>query len=316
LKSHPVGRPHRAGFVDLLEVDETGLVRVLGWSTVGRELGAELFVNGARAEPFARYRTYRPDVARRLGSMDPFHGITLEYLARPASGVVEELELHVERRSALRLKPALRVQAPAYDHLFTTSQMLRRDDIYGSGPPADDVAEEVLALAASSPGPILDFGCGKGALVRRLRARGLDARGIEVDRPAIRDSLDAEMRAVIDLYDGRLPTAFANGSFESATCVEVLEHVARPSDVVAELARLVRRRLVATVPDMSAIPLCCARRVVPWHLLEATHVNFFTQSSFEALLRPHFRNVEMARICSDEATGTRFYTNLAAVCER
>lgn len=150
--------------------------------------------------------------------------------------------------------------------------------------------------------------------MKRLRARGIEARGIEIDRPGIRDALEADMRASILLYDGRLPAPFADRSFASVTCVEVLEHCDSPSAIVSELERLTRDRCVVTVPDMSAIPICFQHRVVPWHLLESTHVNFFTQASLEALLRERFREVAMARIGVDAVNGTRFWTSLAAVC--
>jgi hypothetical protein len=52
---------------------------------------------------------------------------------------------------------------------------------------------------------------------------------------------------------------------------------------------------------------------VPWHLLEATHLNFFTQSSLEMLLAPIASRIEMARFGHVKCDRLSYYTNLAAV---
>jgi hypothetical protein len=85
---------------------------------------------------------------------------------------------------------------------------------------------------------------------------------------------------------------------------------------VAELARLASDRLFVTVPDMSAIPRGYHHGVVPWHLLESTHVNFFTQASLEALLAPTATRVEIARIGQVVCDRMSYYTSLAAVVHR
>jgi hypothetical protein len=44
---------------------------------------------------------------------------------------------------------------------------------------------------------------------------------------------------------------------------------------------------------MEVIPYFQDWQAIPWHLLEATHLNFFTRASLRALLEPHFRHVEV-----------------------
>ncbi|MEZ5286813.1 MAG: hypothetical protein R2712_18790 [Vicinamibacterales bacterium] len=115
------------------------------------------------------------------------------------------------------------------------------------------------------------------------------------------------------LYDGNGPAPFADRQFASVTCCEVLEHIPDPGRAAADLARLARERLLVTVPDMSSIPRGFRHGVVPWHLLEATHVNFFTQHALEAVLSPFASGVEVSRIGEVRCGPLSYYTSLAAV---
>jgi ubiquinone/menaquinone biosynthesis C-methylase UbiE len=118
----------------------------------------------------------------------------------------------------------------------------------------------------------------------------------------------------VTLYSGELPLPFPHKRFGSAVCTEVLEHVADYQSLLAEIARVCKGTVVVTVPDMSAIPTCCPHFVVPWHLLEGTHVNFFNQTSLGKLLRRHFASVELAKIGPFDVNGTRLFTSVMAIC--
>jgi 2-polyprenyl-3-methyl-5-hydroxy-6-metoxy-1,4-benzoquinol methylase len=195
-------------------------------------------------------------------------------------------------------------------------RVLHRNDIYTSGPPVPEVSIEVLELARRLPGPVLDFGCGAGALVRALRTEGVEAYGLELDDERIRSHVLDEARPWVTLYDGRFPSPFRDGQFRSVCCSEVIEHIPNPVLVVEELARLASQRILVTVPDMSAIPRGYRHGVVPWHLLEGTHVNFFTQASLESLLAPTAARMEVARFGLVRCDRLSYYTNLAAVVDR
>ena len=98
-------------------------------------------------------------------------------------------------------------------------------------------------------------------------------------------------------------------------CSEVLEHIPDWRGAIVEMGRVARRALI-TVPDMSAIPTLFPHRVVPWHLLESTHVNFFTQRSLHAALSTAFSRITFLRLGEFPVNGTRVYTSLVALCER
>ncbi len=183
----------------------------------------------------------------------------------------------------------LRRHAPHYEFLLTRGdKVFHRSDIYGSGPPVGEVSPEVkrLSLAHLLP-PILDFGCGAGALVRELRENGLEAVGLEIDRDIIRNYALQEVSEHLLYYDGNLPLPFPSKSFESVAAIEVIEHIHDYESVLSEIFRVTARRVLITVPDMTSIPLLHKHGVVPWHLLEATHVNFFTPGNLINVLSRH-----------------------------
>ena len=174
-------------------------------------------------------------------------------------------------------------------------------------------AQYQLALQKYARGKLLDLGCGSGALIRALRSRGVEAYGIELKRPEIVASLRDDVKPWITLYAGGFPLPFADRRFRSVICSEVLEHIPDYAGAIREIARVAPEALI-TVPDMSAIPTLFPHGVVPWHLLEATHLNFFTQASLGAALGSVFRSVSFSRLGEFEVNGTRAFMNLVARC--
>jgi SAM-dependent methyltransferase len=203
-----------------------------------------------------------------------------------------------------------------YDGLLDTSKTYHRDQIYGSGQPNAAVHPESMALARALPGPLLDFGCGSGALVKELRTSGIEAYGIELDNFVIRGALQPEAAAYVTLYGGEFPTPYAEGQFRSVFCSEVLEHIPQFELAVAEIARLTSERAVFTVPDAAAIPLGFRHGLVPWHLLEGTHVNFFSQRSLGTVLQPHFREITFGRVGPSHINETSYHVSLVAWCNK
>lgn len=298
---------------DELRVLPDGSIWIAGWSTEATPDIATVLRGGEPCALVSSYRTYRPDVAAALGGGDAFLGFEATYAA-PAAPRGAALEIRVGETVVHdgRVEPSR--GAPHYAPLLDSERVFGRDDIYGSGPPVAEAHVEVLALASTMSGKVLDFGCGAGFLVERMRARGVDAHGIEIDRPEIRTHLIGNVAPYVTLYDGALPLPYADDSFDGVISVEVLEHIPNFADIVPELARVVRERLIVTVPDASAIPQLFHANVVPWHLLESTHFNFFTARSLQTLLAAHFSNVRMHKIGQNRTNGIPWSTSLMAIC--
>lgn len=319
-RQHSVGYGYEDGAFDALSVERAGIIRLEGWSSRPRIQDIEFarcFIDDKELAVLEAFRTYRPDVASAKRSDNAFLGLIILYrVSADQRGVMHHMKLVHNGVTVFELNDAFQTENPPYSKLFDAPDVLHRDSIYGYGPPAAVVAEEVKRLGLMMTGPVLDFGCGSGVLIRQLRAQHIEAYGIEIDRKAVAESLLPEAREHIQLYDGRFPLPFDDGQFESVIASEVIEHVAEYEQALDEIARVARGRFLITVPDMSSIPLCHHNHVVPWHLLESTHVNFFTQTSLRKALEKRFRDVQFMRICPSVTNGSKWFGSLAAICEK
>ncbi len=270
---------------------------VRGWSTTRDHLDIALeYADGTRVAPSLLCREPRADVVQAKGLDFPLPGFVAEYRLTGTPKCVHAFGKRFAVSHAHRYATA---DVP-YGKLIDTDAVLHRGDIYGYGPPvpANPVIVELsrFLLGAS----ILDFGCGTGDLAAKLRAAGRDAVGIEIDRPDIRPDirrhLVASAQAFVTLYDGSLPLPYADRAFDSAIATEVIEHVGDPHAVAQELMRVARTSILITVPDMASIPFASPTHMVPWHLLESTHVNFFNAESLTSLFAPDFVPAERARL--------------------
>lgn len=99
---------------------------------------------------------------------------------------------------------------------------------------ADHVAE-LCAASGVQPGAVVEIGCGDGALLAELRARGFGVswRGFDVDPGAVAAAVGRGIEA--ELYDG---AAVPLGECDLVVMSHVLEHVADPSALLREAARL------------------------------------------------------------------------------
>ncbi|MEY2483319.1 MAG: hypothetical protein QOK24_1847 [Verrucomicrobiota bacterium] len=199
-------------------------------------------------------------------------------------------------RQSVRLVPALLRERPFGDVLFPENEtLLHRENIYGSGPPIEEPGVEVMNLLRQylpAKSSVVDVGCGAGAYGPGLMAEGHDWLGLEAN-PYCCEILQRRQLPFrrVDSEIRELPGA--DGEWDNAICIEVLEHVKDPEVFLREIARMIRTRALFSVPNMEVIPYLYDWRVAPWHLLEADHKNFFTRASLSNVLSRFFRRVEV-----------------------
>ncbi len=241
----------------------------------------------------------RPDVAAALGLDDDAVGFHLEASLPPATtdgsvGLALALIASgdgprvLERRQVQLAAGELPYEA-AFRHAEVRAEPLHRDEIYGSGPPVTEVFPPMLAITRRYVrGSVLDLGCGAGPYAAAHRAAGRAVYGLEWSARGA-SLARAGGLAVVRGDARRLP--FPDACVDTVIAVEVLEHVPDAALAVRECARVARVNLVVSVPNAAVIPHLFRAGVVPWHLLEATHVNFFSARTLEQLLRKVFRHV-------------------------
>jgi SAM-dependent methyltransferase len=178
------------------------------------------------------------------------------------------------------------VTGNTYDKYGSTNPVVRRLMAGFEG-----TLEQLFVQAG--PQSLLDVGCGEGVLVHRWAQRMGDGRrvvGIDLDDPALhaewakRTAPNLEYRV---MKAENLP--FADGEFDTATAIEVLEHVPDPEHTVAEMARVAQRWLLVSVPREPLWRGLNLARGAYWKDLGNTpgHVNHWSKRSFVALLSRH-----------------------------
>ena len=156
--------------------------------------------------------------------------------------------------------------------------------------------DELLDQAA--PGSLLDVGCGEGVLVHRWAGRLPAARvvGIDLEEDSIQDGWAQRQAPNLEyrvMEAANLP--FADGEFELASAIEVLEHVPDPEHTVAEMARCASRHLLVSVPNEPLWRMLNMARGAYWSSLGNTpgHLNHWSKRSFARMLSRHGQIVEV-----------------------
>ena len=223
----------------------------------------------------------------------------------------------------VQLVPAFLERRPYGKVVYSENDfLLHREHIYGSGPPLETPGVEAAELVSAYLPPgnsVVDVGCGAGAYGSPgLIAAGHDWLGLETSAACgeIVRRRQLPFRGMAP-ESRRLPGE--EGEWDCAICLDVLEHVAEPGLLVSEIARVIRRRALFSVPNLEVLPYFDDWGVVPWHLLEADHKNFFTRASLHRLLIRKFRHVEIFSYDQHPLRtrdGVQLYLHLFAVADK
>lgn len=151
-------------------------------------------------------------------------------------------------------------------------------------------------LARTAPQTVLDAGCGEGFVTRFLREQNADwdLTGVDVSKAAIRyarrqSGADVQYE-VGDLYD--LP--FADGAFDTVLCSEVLEHLDRPAEALAEVRRVASRAVVLSVPREPYFRWLNNLGRVLGLSPDPGHVNFWNERAFRQFVSQHLHRPRFA----------------------
>jgi 2-polyprenyl-3-methyl-5-hydroxy-6-metoxy-1,4-benzoquinol methylase len=146
----------------------------------------------------------------------------------------------------------------------------------------------------------LDFGCGDGAFLRRMHARGWRVLGLDLSEAAVRHvRCEPGLRALV----GTLPHPdLSPESFDVITMWQSLEHVHRPLEVLQQAYRLLAPggKLIAAVPNIDSAPF---RWFGPaWFGLDLPrHLTHFSAATLRRMLERAGFRVEALRMVRHNA---------------
>ena len=177
------------------------------------------------------------------------------------------------------------VTGNTYDKYGSTNPVVRR--LMGA---FERTLDELFEQAA--PQSLLDVGCGEAVLTHKWAQRLGDRRvvGIDLDDPLLHAEWEGRRAPNLSyqvMKAENLP--FADGEFDVASAIEVLEHVPDPAHTVAEMARVASGHLLVSVPrEPLWRGLNLARGAYVKQLGNTPgHLNHWSKRSFVTLLSRH-----------------------------
>lgn len=157
----------------------------------------------------------------------------------------------------------------------------------------------IIADAVPSSARVLDVGCGDGELMEALRAKGVDARGLEID-PANVTAAIARGQSVVQGDANRDLADYPGDAFDYAILSQTLQTTERPDRVIDELLRIAPRAFVS-FPNFAHWRVRLAllwngrmpvTRLLPVAWYETPNIHHVTVSDFRDLVRAKGIRVE------------------------
>ncbi|MGZ8463014.1 MAG: class I SAM-dependent methyltransferase [Candidatus Deferrimicrobiaceae bacterium] len=153
--------------------------------------------------------------------------------------------------------------------------------------------DELFLNERMPDGRLLDIGCGNGDFLARMRGKGWEVEGLEVDSEAVKS---ARSRHGLTIHHGALETwKLPDGSFDAITANHVIEHVHDPIALIRECLRVLKPGgvLVLATPNINGD----AHRVFGrnWtHLDPPRHLHLFSGTTLkECGTRAGFQKIEV-----------------------
>src|SRR5215831_4387263 len=142
-------------------------------------------------------------------------------------------------------------------------------------------------------GRVLELGCSTGFFSEYLAKKSATVVALDCDPPSVKACQDRGISAFeFDLSSGDIYSLLADHApFDAVVAMDVLEHLARPQDLLARLHRLMDRngRLIVTGPNVAYWHTRWELMRGRWNYTEAgimdeTHLRWFTRATWRKLL--------------------------------
>ncbi len=168
--------------------------------------------------------------------------------------------------------------------------------------PAQDAAEQPIrerqmaayrkALEYVEGRRVLEIGCGEGIGASVLAQKAASVVALDYSEQALKVARESCGTGQIEFRSMKVPPiSFADREFDAVVCFQMIEHLERPEELVAEIRRVARDDAPALIATLNKEE---APSDNPYHLHE------FTAEEFLDLLKAHFDSVEMYGVFGDE----------------
>lgn len=136
-------------------------------------------------------------------------------------------------------------------------------------------AEAIKLYAGQS---VLDVGCGNGAYVFAFKDQ-LNIQGVDYVR------FDAWSKANSLFSEGDAHELSHNDeSFDTILSFETLEHLNDPEKALKSFHRVCKKNIVITVPNCTLTDGMQESRLIFYHWIDRTHINFWNTESLQSLV--------------------------------
>ncbi len=148
---------------------------------------------------------------------------------------------------------------------------------------------EVNKFITPVSGNILDIGCHSGLFTSKIlkKTGKVGIYGIDVSKTAIEKARKRITKGHFQVADAhKLP--FKSGFFNAAFCLEVIEHVDYPQDVISEIKRVLNKEgygIILVPTDNLLFRMIWFLWTLKYKVWRHTHVQSFTGQKLEELIK-------------------------------
>jgi methionine biosynthesis protein MetW len=180
---------------------------------------------------------------------------------------------------------------------------------------------DLAIIAANVPtgARVLDVGCGDGALMGELRAKGCDARGIEIDSGDVTAALARGLSVIQGDADTDLAD-YPDASFDYAILSQTLQTTRRPDLVIDQLLRIGTKAFVS-FPNFAQWRIRMAlmfggqmpvTKQLPSRWYDTPNIHHVTIDDFRGFIASRGIRIEAQWFLSGDRTSTSAGANLFA----
>ena len=148
-------------------------------------------------------------------------------------------------------------------------------------------------------GTMLDIGCGSGGFLAEMKARGWDARGVELDATAASRGREAGL----DIFAGTIEAAhYPSASFDYVRSRHSFEHIHNSREVLREIRRITKPggALFIEIPNAASLTARIFRGYW-WYLCPPVHTFGYSPATLSTLLTQEGFRVEAVQFNSTYA---------------